>query len=208
MPRSKTRQRARSPSSRSITWGSRAAPRDHRWNVAILAAIALATGYGAYVWWNSSTVERAFIARATEGEGALALVESIPSEGRTHLDPGQPYTYQTRFPTSGPHDPTWTPPGVYQQPQRPTQLVHALEHGNIVIYYDAPGRAAMAQLAAWAELYDDQWSGLVVTPAAGLGEAVVLTAWTKRLHPDAFEASAAAAFIDAHRGRGPEHPVR
>ena len=46
------------------------------------------------------------MARATEGEGALERVESIPPQGRMHLDPGQSYTYQNRFPTSGPRDPT------------------------------------------------------------------------------------------------------
>ena len=40
------------------------------------------------------------------------------------------------------------------------------------------------------------------------GEAIVLTAWTKRLRLDPFDPAAAAAFIDAYRGRGPEHPVR
>ena len=124
------------------------------------------------------------------------------------LTPANPTLYQDRFPTSGPHDPTWTPPGVYTNPGAPTQLVHALEHGNIVIYYDEPRSEVLALLERWADLYDDQWSGLVVTPAAGLGSAVVLTAWTKRLELIPFEPAAAAAFVDAYRGRGPEHPVR
>ena len=208
MPRSKTKRKARSSRARSITWGGPSGAHDARWNFAILAAIALAALYGAYAWWDSARIESAFMARAAEGEGALERVESSPSQGRAHLNPGQSYAYQNRFPTSGPHDPTWTPPGVYDQPQRPTQLVHALEHGNIVIYYDEPGPEVMERLERWADLYDDQWSGLVVTPAAGLGNAVVLTAWTKRLELDPFDPAAAAAFIDAYRGRGPENPVR
>lgn len=66
----------------------------------------------------------------------------------------------------------------------------------------------MEQLKEWAGLYDGQWSGLVVTRNSGLDEAVVLTAWTKRLEFDSFDPAAAAAFIDAYRGRGPENPVR
>ena len=170
--------------------------------------IALAAVYGAYAWWDSARIERAFMVRAAEGERALERIESIPSQGRTHLSPGESYAYGSRFPTSGPHDPTWTRSGVYDQPQPPTQLVHALEHGNIVIYYDQPGPKAIARFEAWADLYDGQWSGLVVTPEAGLGQAVVLTAWTRRLELDSFDPAAAAAFIDAYRGRGPENPVR
>jgi hypothetical protein len=191
-----------------MTWGGPSGARGRRWNFVILAGIVLAAMYGAYAWWASDRIERAFVARAAEGEGALERVEPIPSQGRTHLDRRQTYAYQDHFPTSGPHDPTWTPPGVYRQPQRATELVHALEHGNIVIYYDAPSPDAMQRLDRWAALYDDQWSGMVVTPAAGLGEAIVLTAWAKRLELDSFDPAAAAAFIDAYRGRGPEHPVR
>jgi hypothetical protein len=90
----------------------------------------------------------------------------------------------------------------------PTQLVHALEHGNVVIDYGEPAPEGMERLERWAALYDGQWSGLVVTPAVGLGEAAVLTAWTERRELDSFDPAAAAAFIDAYRGRGPEHPVR
>lgn len=171
-------------------------------------AAVIAAGYGGYVWWDSAAAERAFLSAAADAKRMLSRVESIPSEGSDHLAVGQPYEYRSAFPTSGPHDPRWTSPGVYGTPQPPTQLVHALEHGNIVIYYDEPGVEAMDRLKDWAELYDGQWSGLVVTRKPGLGKSVVLTAWTRRLSLDSFDAAAAAAFIDAYRGRGPENPVR
>lgn len=183
-------------------------PGDRRWRYALAIAVAIAVAFGMYAWWSSTGVERAFLVRATEGEAMLMEVESTPSDGQAHLPPGQPHDYQDRFPTSGPHDPRWTPPGVKGVRQPPTQLVHALEHGNIVVYYDAPGTEPMEMLEAWADLYDGMWSGLIVTPMSGLGEAVVLTAWTKRLHLDRFDSAATAAFIDAYRGRGPENRVR
>jgi hypothetical protein len=83
-----------------------------------------------------------------------------------------------------------------------------LEHGNIVIYYDAPETEVLATLKDWAGLYGGQWDGLVVTPHSGLGKTIVMTAWRKILRLDTFDPAAAAAFIDAYRGRGPEHPVR
>ncbi len=88
------------------------------------------------------------------------------------------------------------------------QLVHSVEHGHIVIYYDAPGETALELLDDWTGLYDAQWQGVIATPSSGLGKEVVLTAWRKILKMDAFDAASAAAFIDAYRGRGPEHPVR
>ena len=82
------------------------------------------------------------------------------------------------------------------------------EHGLIVVYYDKPGTEALETLTAWAQLYDAPWSGVVLTQKPGLGEALVLTAWNRLFRLERFDTAAAAAFIDAFRGRGPEKPVR
>ena len=63
-------------------------------------------------------------------------------------------------------------------------------------------------LEDWAGLYTGPWSGVVVTPAPGIGEELVLTAWNQTLRLKPFDAASAAAFVDRFRGRGPEHPVR
>jgi hypothetical protein len=57
-------------------------------------------------------------------------------------------------------------------------------------------------LRRWTALFDRDWGGIVVVPKSGLGAAVVLTAWDKRLRLDPFDSAAAAAFIDAFTGPG------
>lgn len=145
---------------------------------------------------------------AEAGRAALSRVETLPSEGRGHLRPGQTVAYRSQPPTSGIHDPTGTEPGIYDEPQLSTKLVHALEHGNIVIYFDRPDEAAMKTLKRWAGIFRGQWSGIVLNPKPGIGKAIILTAWKRRFRLAPFDAAAAAAFIDRYRGRGPEHPVR
>jgi hypothetical protein len=63
-------------------------------------------------------------------------------------------------------------------------------------------------LKGWADEHQGQWDGVVVVPSPGLKERVVLTAWEKRLQLKRFDAAAAAAFLDAFRGRGPEGAMR
>ena len=67
-------------------------------------------------------------------------VQTIPSEGRAHLDPGEKWDYGHYPPTSGPHDPVPVRPGFYRKPQAPEKLVHSLEHGNRHLLRK-PGRA-------------------------------------------------------------------
>jgi hypothetical protein len=183
--------------------------RIHKQRDRVLAALGgLLVVYIGYSWWSISSFQEEFLGLAGTGAAALNQVQTYPSLGRTHLAAGASYNYGERFPTSGPHDIRPVAPGFYTELQRPTMLVHSLEHGHIVIYYDKPAPAILDQLKEWAGQYDGPWDGIVITPKANLGEEIVLTAWTRLLRLNPFDATAAAAFIDSYRGRGPENPVR
>jgi hypothetical protein len=173
-----------------------------------IGVFAIAIIGGGVFWWQMSGAESEFLALAKQGQAAMSRIKTVPTAGGGHLKPGEGHRYNDRFPTSGIHAPQWTKTGVHDRPQPPTGLVHALEHGNIVIYYDKPGAEAHKTMAEWTSLYGGQWDGIVVTPMPGLGQKIVVTAWTKRLDLERFDAPAIAAMIDAFRGRGPEHPVR
>jgi len=208
MAKSKTRRKIESSHRTGISWGGRATSGSRKWNYVIVISVILALAYGAFAWSIGTVSERDFLSLAESGKEALKQVKSLPSDGRRHLDPGETYVYRSRLPTSGPHSLTWVPPGVYEEAPVPTEVVHALEHGNVLINFDIPGAEVMKTLKAWAKLYNKQWSGLVIAPLPGLGQKVILRAWTNRLDLEIFDAGSAAAFVDAYRGRGPEHPVR
>ena len=178
------------------------------WEAAFIGGAVILAGWLGWQWQQDQDVEAVFLELARSGESALARVETGQDAGRGHLAPGQTISYPDRFPTSGVHNPRWIDPGVYETVQPPTKLVHSNEHGMVVIYYDSPPTDAMEMIEEWAGLYVGPWSGVVVTPAPGLGEEVVLTAWNRMLRLNPFEPAAAAAFIDRFRGRGPENRVR
>jgi len=132
-------------------------------------------------------------------------IQKEESLGREHVE--GPVDYGTDFPTSGPHNPVWTEPGFYDRPLDRENLVHALEHGNIVIYYDEPGDAAMKIIRGWTDRFRGQWDGVVAVPHEGLGESLVMTSWQHRLELAKIDVRA-SFFVDAFRGRGPENRVR
>ncbi len=176
----------------------------------IMAAIAVVIVVGGGWWWNKNQmVESQFFDHVSQGDGTLDRVERHADHGTSgHLAPGEGVNYGTATPTSGRHDSRWVNPGAYESAQLPAMLVHSLEHGMVVIYYDRLEADATATLEDWSGLYAGPFSGIVVTRRAGLGEKVILTAWRKSLSQERFDAAAAAVFIDAYRGRGPENPVR
>ena len=179
-----------------------------RWKYAVYGACGVALVAGAYGYYNSQVKASTFEDLAMAGQASLSQVAVSPSEGRTHVPVGQPLQFATNPPTSGAHYPVWVDPGFYENAQSQVNLVHSLEHGMIVVYYDKPGAAVLDRLREWAGLFSGPWSGIIAVPRAGLDEKLILTAWRRTLRMDRFEESAAAAFIDAFRGRGPENPVR
>ena len=67
------------------------------------------------------------------GPRCPVVVEQHPDEGASHIPCTSPATYLTEPPSSGNHYPTWPDYKVYDQPIRWGHLVHAMEHGGVVI---------------------------------------------------------------------------
>ncbi|MGR3344608.1 MAG: DUF3105 domain-containing protein [Paracoccaceae bacterium] len=195
-----------------VKYGANIGQTSRRTNLTISGLAVLALAAVGYFWWNSTQTDRQSddltTALAQEGQAVLARVRSPGSQGNRHLDPGQTKAYVEIFPTSGDHSATPVKAGVYGKPMPKVNLVHSLEHGNIVIYFDNPGEEAEQFFKDWSSLYTGSFGSVIATKSPGLEEAVVLTAWTKSLRLDRFDAASAAAFVDAYRGRGPERVVR
>jgi hypothetical protein len=190
----------------SARYSSRPKPSPMPWvwgGVGVLAVLL-----GGLFWWQGQS-GGAFEALVSQGRAGLqARVIAHPDSGRGHGTLGVSIVYATDPPTSGVHWPNWTNPGFYARPEPREKLVHALEHGNVVIYYDQPSAEALNLIRSWQRRFTGQWDGLVVVPRQGLGQTIELTAWGKLLRLETWDAALAAAFIDAYRGRGPENPVR
>jgi hypothetical protein len=143
----------------------------------------------------------------------LAEVETFPSEGNDHVQSGTEVDYGTSPPTSGDHYPNPAPAGFYTETPPLGNLVHSLEHGNVVVYYDPAAitpeaRESLEESAAAHG--DDPWASVVVAPTPNdePESPYVLTAWRQMLRLDSYDARTVQAFLAEYIGRGPENPVR
>lgn len=157
---------------------------------------------------------------------------ALPNDGTLHVNPGVdcrdpaqqndatgcgPDPYSSVPAASGPH---WDPSGianwgVYSTPQLETQLIHNLEHGGIVIWYDADALAEeqVDELASYVEAQVATGIGgrfkFIVSPWGGeenLGGVVAVTAWRHVLKLDAFDLDAIRGFADANYLRHAPEP--
>lgn len=109
-------------------------------------------------------------------------------------------TFDSPTPTSGPHDARAPRCGTYRDPLDPALAVHGLEHGAVVLWYDA----ARPELAD--ELIDatDEWDTHVIISAnEEIDQPVVATAWRRLKAYDAADPEI-NEFVRTYRQRGPE----
>lgn len=137
-------------------------------------------------------------------------VERIDCKSAAHVAATERVTYEMDPPTSGAHHGNWINAGFYAEPQVPERLVHSLEHGNVVIYYDEAKleKAQIDALRSLARKYNGNWDGVVVTPRAGGEHPVILTAWEHALRLTQYDQKLIDRFVDEFRGLGPENPMR
>ena len=150
-------------------------------------------------------------------DGQTHVTEGIdcrhPANGNQTAECGGADPYSSLPATSGPH---WNGPadwGVYSTPQVEAQLIHNLEHGGIVIWYD-PAALDADSIDALSQYVNRQTaSGLsgrfkfIVSPWGGqdpLGAPIVATAWRYLLELATADTDAIDAFARDHYGRSPE----
>ena len=160
--------------------------RDRAWNVAVVALGVLVVSALGFVVWNE-----------VRPDPELAGVERPADNGRGHRSG---MTYASLTPTSGAHDSRSPLCGVYPTPLDPTLAVHALEHGVVVLWFDAARSDLLEGLTEVADGWD---SHVIVSPNVGLGEPIIATAWN-RLKAYPGMVPEVEEFVDTYRLRGPE----
>jgi hypothetical protein len=139
----------------------------------------------------------------------------IPIQGANHIQLGEPHDpYNSEPPTSGPHYDTPVQAGFYDEAPADEFLVHNMEHGHIIIWYncsdlsatdcdqlksqirDTMGRAGLSTITGTLKL--------VAVPRPTLDTRLALTSWGRLQTLDAFDRDAILTFIKANRDKAPE----
>ncbi|RLM39944.1 DUF3105 domain-containing protein [Haloarcula sp. Atlit-120R] len=163
-----------------------------------------------------STVEASGIEASslndTGDSDRLAGVQQFPDRGANHVEEGSAIDYQRVPPLSGTHYASTVGAGFYEATPLLGSLVHTLEHGAVIVYYDpdeiSPG--ARESLRGFSSTHTGTWRSVVVVPNPSDDPRApyVMTAWRHELPMDGYDAETVHAFLSEYLGRGPENPVR
>lgn len=112
-----------------------------------------------------------------------------PSQGNTHINPGQPHPpYNSNPPTSGWHYPTPPKRGIYTQVLPEEELIHFMEHAGVVVHYN-PNKLPSDQVKQLQDIVRSELhkghGQIVMAPDPKIPQPVALTAWQ---HLEAFDA--------------------
>ncbi len=142
--------------------------------------------------------------------GNSAVGQRQADDGRGHIAEGVAGSPYSSVPaTSGRHWPTPTNWGVYAQAQAQELVLHNMEHGGIIVWYQ-PSKldaAGLATLTTWVQqqIATERFK-VILTPWGGadFGHPVAVTAWNWLLYLDAPDTDSLRGFLDAHYQKSPE----
>lgn len=143
-------------------------------------------------------------------------LKSNKATSRDHLqDPNQKVKYPQNPPTSGKHFAVPAEDGLYNgAPPEDTALVHALEHGRVIVW--AKPSLPVAARQKLRALFDEDTYQMIFVRRSNMPYAVAATAWNRDPTPngtgqlmgcpkwDDNVIDALRSFRDEHRSNGPE----
>jgi Protein of unknown function (DUF3105) len=199
------KQRRRLAEERRKEEQRKAAQRRNLVTIAIAAAVAILVVGLIVQQRNGSGGNPQGFGVAASQAGCLAVEHPKPLPG-VHIPLGASHKpYDSSPPTSGPHYPqpiAPIDPGFYSIAQTPEKVVHNLEHGNIVIWYNPTAPESLqADIRA---AVDEVPNYTVATPYANMkpGYNVALTAWGQLQFCKQISKQVVDDFRTNYQGRG------
>ena len=124
----------------------------------------------------------------------------VATIGREHIAQGQSFTgYNTTPPTSGSHWPIPIGCGIYDEELPDEQLVHNLEHGNVVVSYNLTDPAEVDRLKDILKGLNGWSVWGVARPYSKIDEGTVaLTAWGYIQQVEGVDEAAIRDFFQAY----------
>lgn len=139
----------------------------------------------------------------TKKEQSQFAGEEMVSEGANHVPEGTELKYESNPPHSGPHYAKTAQAGVYDEAPEDGFLVHSLEHGAVILWYDE--KLLKTDIDSLKKIFDKMPGKTIMTPRKGMDAQVALTSWTRILKLEKIDEKQILDFYEANYNRAPEN---
>jgi len=120
-----------------------------------------------------------------------------------HVPEGTQVPYSTNPPVGGQHYDKTAPAGIYDKMLADGNLVHSLEHGAVILWYN-PKLVSKAQIKTLKEIFNQTSGKGIIAPRESMDAPVVLSSWGRILKLKTIDEKQIKAFFDSNSDRAPE----
>jgi hypothetical protein len=146
---------------------------------------------------------------------APELGTAYPIAGREHIAFGEKaIDHNSDPPTSGQHYDTPAPPGYYEVAPPDEQLVHSLEHGYVVAYFNCAVDPDVNCESLIAEIQEEirgeavsrftRTQKIIFVPRPTMDNLITYTSWGRLLEADEFDPDQMREYITLYLDEAPE----
>lgn len=133
--------------------------------------------------------------------------QAFEQPGRDHVAEPEKVTYESNPPTSGNHWARTAQWGFYKNnPPADEQIVHNLEHGAVVVWYN-PDKVSEQEyndlFSVYQQMSQDEFRTLLVA-RPNLDTKYAMSSWGFLMKSDTLDKDAMLGFHSRHKLRGPE----
>ncbi len=144
-----------------------------------------------------------FLSKQDERLSKPLVGQEIAITGRNHLPEGTPIQYSSNPPAGGPHYPHPQPAGIYTNPPPDGNLIHSLEHGAVILWYN-PKLMSKEQIETLKNIYNQTSGKTIMTPRDSMDVPVAVSSWGRVLKLKAIDEKQIKAFFETNIDRGLE----
>ena len=130
--------------------------------------------------------------------------QAVPVLSRDHVPDGTKIQYNSNPPAAGAHYAAPQDAGIYTTPPADGHLVHSLEHGAIILWYN-PKMPSKDQIKQLTDIFKNiGLSKTIMTSRDSMDVPVAVTSWGRILKLKTIDEKQIKTFFETNYDRGPE----
>ena len=145
----------------------------------------------------------AFFATKRDKQVSTPLIGQPVSVSQGHVPDGTHIPYTSNPPAGGEHYAETAHAGVYNKAPADGLLVHSLEHGAVILWYNPKLLSSMG-IEQLKTLFSQIGGKSILTPRLSMSVPIALSSWGRILKLKNIDEKQIKAFFDTNEGRGPE----